>query len=142
MLLDDNVVTDREAKAGAFSGRLCRKERIEHLFSHLGWDARLVIPNRDFHSISKASCRGRKGWLIGIAIDLAFGALSLGKTVRDQVEKYPRDVLWKHIGLASSRIKRSLQGDVKALLFGTHAVIGEIEAFLDQRIDINDSVFP
>src|SRR5262245_43252394 len=26
MLLDDNVVTDREAKAGAFSGRLCRKE--------------------------------------------------------------------------------------------------------------------
>jgi hypothetical protein len=70
MLLDDNVVTDREAKAGAFSGRLGRKERIEHLFSHLGWDARPVIPNRDFHAISKASCRGRKGWLIDIAIDL------------------------------------------------------------------------
>ena len=72
MLLDDNVVTDRQAKAGAFSGRLGGKERIEHLFSDLGWYAGPVIPNTDFHTISKASCRGRKGWLIDIAIGLAF----------------------------------------------------------------------
>ena len=29
MLLDDDVVTDREAEPGAFSGRLRREERIE-----------------------------------------------------------------------------------------------------------------
>src|SRR5262249_42213026 len=56
------------------------------------------------------------------------------KTVRDQVEKYPRDVLGKYIGLASSRIKKSLQCDVEALLFGARPVPGEIEAFLDEAL--------
>ena len=43
MLLDDDVVTNGEAKARAFSGRFGRKERIEHLFLHVGRNARAIV---------------------------------------------------------------------------------------------------
>ena len=46
MLLDDDVVTDRQAKTGAFPGRFGGEERIEHLFLHLGRNAGAVITNR------------------------------------------------------------------------------------------------
>ena len=36
MLLDDDVVTNGQAKSGPFTGRLCRKERVEQLLFHLG----------------------------------------------------------------------------------------------------------
>src|ERR1700752_4181964 len=36
MLLDDDVVTDRKAKARSFPGGLWSEERIEHLFLHVG----------------------------------------------------------------------------------------------------------
>jgi hypothetical protein len=31
MLLDDDIVTDGQAKPGSFTGRLCRKERLNSL---------------------------------------------------------------------------------------------------------------
>src|SRR6266851_2264102 len=56
MLFHDDVVAHRKAKTGAFAGRLGRKERIEHLFLHLGRDADTVITNADFHRIPEISC--------------------------------------------------------------------------------------
>ena len=51
MLLDDDIVADGEAKAGAFSSGLGREERIEYLFLHLGRNTNAVISNADFHAI-------------------------------------------------------------------------------------------
>ena len=45
MLLDDDVVTDREAKAGALSGWFGREEGIEHLLLYIGRNAGAVITN-------------------------------------------------------------------------------------------------
>ena len=42
MLLDDDVMTDREAKTGALASRLGRKEGIEHLFLYLGGNAEVT----------------------------------------------------------------------------------------------------
>ena len=53
MLLDDDIMADGQAKAGAFSGRLGREERIEHLLLHLGRDAGAVVANPDFHTVAK-----------------------------------------------------------------------------------------
>ena len=53
MLLDDDVVTDREAEPGAFSGRLRREERIEDLLFHLGWNAGAVVADPDLHAVAK-----------------------------------------------------------------------------------------
>ena len=53
MLLHDDVVSDGEAKASAFPGRLGREEGIEHLFLHLSRDARAVIANRDLYAVAE-----------------------------------------------------------------------------------------
>src|SRR5215471_1961288 len=102
MLLHNDVVTDGEAEPGSFSSRLRCEERVEHLFFYFRWNTRAVIPNPDFHTLAKASCRGHQGWFIAIAIAIA---ISLGftlccriKAVRDQVQKYPSDILRKHVG--------------------------------------------
>ena len=70
MLPDDDVVTDGEAKTSAFSGRLGREERIEHLFFHVRRDAGAVVANPDFYTIAKVFGRGRESRLVVSAINL------------------------------------------------------------------------
>ena len=105
MLLHNDVVTDGEPEPGSFSGRLRCEERVEHLFFYVRWNTRAVIPNPDFHTIAKASCRGDQGWFITIAISLGSTPCCRIKAVRDQVQKHPRDVLRKHVGLSSGRVQ-------------------------------------
>src|SRR5262249_40351236 len=142
MLFHDDVVTDGEPKPGSFSGRLRCEERVEYLFFYVRWDAGAVIPNPDFYAIAKASCRGHQGWFIAIVFSLGSTPGCRIKAVRDQVQKHPRDILRKYVGLPSGRVERLLHGDVEALFLSSSTVIGEIEAFFDQDVDINDSVLP
>src|SRR5262245_14625076 len=141
MLLHNDVVTDGEPKPGSFPGRLRCEERVEDLFFYFRWDTRAVIPNPDFHTIAETLCRGHKGWFIAIANSLGSTLCCRIKAVRDQVQKHPRDILRKYVGLPSGRVERPLHGDVEALFLSSRTVIGEIEAFFDQGIDINDPVF-
>src|SRR4029450_4166670 len=105
MLLHNDVVTDREPEPGSFSGRLGCEERVEHLFFHVWWNTGAVVPNPDFHTIAKASCRGRQGWFIAIAISLSFTLCRGVKSVGDQIEQDSCDVLREDIGLASGRVQ-------------------------------------
>src|SRR5262249_6742247 len=52
----------------------------------------------------------------------------------------PGDVLREDISFAGSRIKRPLQRDIEALFLRPRPVPGEIEAFLDEGIDIDNPV--
>src|SRR5215475_1527259 len=105
MLLDNDVVTDGEPKPGSFSGRLRCEERVEHFFFYFRWDTRAIIANPDFYPIAKASCRGHQGWFIAIAICLGSTPCYRIKTVRDQIQKNPRDILRKYVGLPSGRVE-------------------------------------
>src|SRR4030095_641422 len=105
MLLHYDVVTDGETKPGAFSGRLRCEERIEHFFFHVRWDAGAVVANPDFHTIAKTSRRGYQGWSIAIAISLGFTLCCRIKAIRDQVQKHPREILRKCVGLASGWVE-------------------------------------
>ena len=140
MLLDDDVVADREAKPGTFSGRLGREERIEHLLLHLGRNAGAVVADPDFHAVAKVLGRGGKGRLVVAAIGFCFALGRRIKAIGNQIEQNPRDVLREHIDLAGGRIEGPLQGDVEALLLGPRAVVGEIEALLDEGVDIDRPV--
>ena len=68
MLLDNDVVADGKAKASAFSTRLGREERIEHLFFHVRRNTSTVIADPDFHTIAEIFGRGSKGRLAVVAI--------------------------------------------------------------------------
>jgi hypothetical protein len=72
MLLDDDVVTDREAKPGPFSGRLGREERVKHLLLHLGRNASAVVADPDFDAVAKVFGRGSKSWLVIASIRFRF----------------------------------------------------------------------
>src|SRR5215471_13223718 len=104
MLLDDDVVANGKAKARALSGGLGREEWVEHLFLHVGRDAGAVVADRDFDSITEVSSDCRESGLIATAVSLrpAFGRSV--KTIGNQIEQNPRDVLRKDIGLTGSRI--------------------------------------
>ena len=78
VLLDDDVVTDGQPKAGAFSGRLCREERIEHLLLHIRRDASAIVPDRYFNTVPEAPGPGGKRWLVITAICFRF---ALGRRV-------------------------------------------------------------
>src|SRR5512132_3217431 len=105
MLLDDDIVTDGEPKPGTFSGRFRCEERVEHLFFHVRWNTAAVVPNLDFNTVPKTPCRSHKGWLITIATGLGCTLCCRIKAVRDQVQKHPRDVLRKYVGLASGWVE-------------------------------------
>src|SRR5215831_6262596 len=105
MLLHNDVVADGEPEPRSFSGRLRCEERVEHLFFYFRWDTRAVIPNPDFHTIAKASCRGDHGRFVAIPISLGSTLCCRIKAVRDKVQKYPRDILRKHVGLPSGRVE-------------------------------------
>ena len=70
MLLNNDVVADGEAKAGAFSRRLSCEERLEHLFFHLRRHTGAVVADSDFHTISEVFGPGRKSRLVVTTVGL------------------------------------------------------------------------
>jgi hypothetical protein len=79
MLLDDDVVADREAKPGAFASWLGCEERVEQFVFHLGRNAGAVVANPDLDAIPEALGRGSKRWLVVAAICFRF---ALGRRVK------------------------------------------------------------
>ena len=140
MLLDDDVVTNGQAKPSPFTGRLGRKERVEQLLLHLGRNAGAVVANPDFDAVAEVLGRGSKRRLVVASIRLGFALRRRVEAVGDQVEQRPRDLLREQIDLTGGRVKGPLQGDIEALLLGPRPVIGEIEALLDQGVDIDRPV--
>jgi hypothetical protein len=83
MLLDNNIVTDREAKSGALAGWLGREEGIEHFFLYFRQNANTIVPNPDLHAVTEAFGRSPNGRLEPVT------AQSLGsrvEAVRDQIQ--------------------------------------------------------
>ena len=64
MLLDDDVVTDGQAKPSPFTGRLCREERVEQLLLDLGRYAGAVVADSYFDPVAKVLGRGSQCGLV------------------------------------------------------------------------------
>src|SRR5262245_11676682 len=105
MLLHNDVVTDREPKPGSFSGRLRCEEGVEYLLFHFRWNTGAVVADPNFHAVAKAFGRGNQGWFVAIAISLGSPLFCRIKAVRDQVQKHPREILRKYVGLPSGRVE-------------------------------------
>src|SRR6516164_9820544 len=137
MLLHDDVVGDRQAKASTLARGFCCEEGVEHLFPYFGRNAEAVVANPDLNLVAQVLCRHHKGWLIDFAAGLLF-ALGRGiKAVRYQVQESPCDLLRVHIDLTGGRIKEPLDIDLEALLLSAGTMICEIEALLDESVRIN-----
>ena len=126
MLLDDDVVADREAESGTLARGLGGEKRIEHLFPHLGRNTTAVVANLDFDAVTEIFRRSRERGLVAIGPILCFALCRSIEAVGNEVEEYPRDLLWKEVSLPRRRVERALQRDVESLFLGTSAVIGQV----------------
>src|SRR6202040_2888521 len=72
VLLDDDVVTDGQAKPSAFTGGLRRKERAKQLLLHLGRNAGAVVAYPDFDLVTEVLGRRRQRRLVVASIRLGF----------------------------------------------------------------------
>src|SRR5258708_12609473 len=84
MLLDDNVVAQRETKTRSFAGGLRRKEGIEHLFLHLGRNASAGVTDPDLHAVAKVFVPGREGGHITIPFHLPIPPRPPATTLQNQ----------------------------------------------------------
>src|ERR1700682_4457924 len=139
MLLNDDIVTQRKAEAGSLAGGFCRKERIEHLFLHCGRNSGAVVADSNFDAVTEVLGRDSEGGLVA-SIRFRFALRRRVEAIRDQVKQHPRNLLREKIDLARGRIKGTLQGDIESLFLGPRSVIGQIEALLDDSIDIDRPV--
>src|SRR5262245_48569694 len=130
-------MADGKAQAGALARRFRGEEWVEHLLFHIGRNARAVVPDPDFNSVAETFRRSGQDRLVTIAARFRLAFRCRIKTVRDHVEEGARDVLRKDFGLARRRIKRALDGDFEALLLCPRTVPGEVQDFLDYRIDVD-----
>ena len=94
----------------------------------------------DLHPIAEVYCRGRKRRLVIRVTGLAFAFCRRIKPIRNYVKKDPAYILREQVHFTCGRIERSRKRDFETLLFRPGTVIGEIEAFLDQSIDIHRSM--
>jgi hypothetical protein len=116
MLLRNDVVADREAKAGALAGRLGGEERLEQLVSDLRGDAGAIVANPDLDGIfGLAGRHGEDGTERPVAI--LFGALVGGvKAVAKEVEKDAGDLLRGQFDRFEARRVIAFEGDVEVLV--------------------------
>src|SRR5262249_35302420 len=70
MLLDDDVVRDRESKSGTLAGRLCREEWVKHLLFHLSRNTGPIITDPDFDAVAEISGSGDENRLVVAALHL------------------------------------------------------------------------
>src|SRR5262245_20231839 len=105
MLLDDDIVTDGEAKPCPLARRLCCEERIEHLVLHLGRNAGPIVANADLDAVPEIPGGRSEGWLIAIVARLILAFCCRIEAVRNQVQQDPRDFLWEKVNLAGGWIE-------------------------------------
>ena len=84
--------------------------------------------------------RCRQGGFVVAAVRLCAALSRCVKSIGNQIQQNPCNVLWENIDFAGVAIKSPFQLDIEALLLSARPVIGEVEAFLDERIDIDRPV--
>src|SRR6476619_7242198 len=119
---------------------LGRKEGIEQLFLRLRRNADAVIADSDFDAVAEVLGRGGKRWLVVASLRLGFALRGGVEAVGNEVEERPRNLLWEQIDLSGGRVKGPFKGDSEALLLSPRPVIGEIEALIDQGVNIDRPV--
>ena len=70
MLLDDDVVTNGQAQSSPFTGRFCRKERVEQLLLHLRGIPAPSKSELDFDAVAEALGRRSQRRLVVASIRL------------------------------------------------------------------------
>jgi len=139
VLFHHDVVAHGEPEPGPFAGRLRREERIENLLLDVRRNARPIVADADFNPVAQISCDRLQPRFKAPA----GGGSALGcgvKPVRDQVQQDPRDLLRVDVGNSDGGIEIALERDVETLFLCAGAMVGKVEALVDDRVDLKGPV--
>jgi len=136
MLLGHNVPADREAEPGAFAGWFGGKERLEQFVPDLGRDAGAVVTHPDFDRFAKVAGSHSEHCGLAASPGPVFHRRRV-KAVAQKVQKNPRHLLRHQLNRRQRAVEIPLQRYVKLVVPGAGPVIGEIERFVDQSVQIN-----
>jgi len=135
VLLRYDVVAYREPESSAFSGRFRSNERLEQFIADLRRDPRAVVTNPDHDLVTQIARRDSQHGTIPIG---SFPVALVGgvEAVADEVEEHAGDLLRHDINGCEIAVEVVLQCDVKVRILRTGSVIGEVESFLGERVEI------
>src|SRR6516162_11747194 len=124
-----------QPEPGAFAGGFRCEKRVENLIPDFRWNARTIVADADLYLFAEISCHYLQ---LGFeAIAGCHGALGCRvKSVRDQVQEYPGDLLRVNIRNSGRRIEIALQRDVETLLLCAGSMVGEVQTLVDDRVDL------
>jgi hypothetical protein len=102
MLLDDDVVTNREPKPGALAGRFRRKKWIKHLIFHVSRNTAAIVANPNLNVVAEVLGRGSENGFLTTPFLLRFALRRRVKAIRNQIQKRPRNLPWKQPAAGSN----------------------------------------
>ena len=96
-----------------------------------------VVAHPDLDRLAEIARGHRQDGFERSVARLALALVGGVEAVAEQVEEHARHVLRRQLDRRDVLAVGALQGDVEVLILGAGAMIGEIERFLDERVDVD-----
>src|ERR1700722_4283503 len=126
MLLRDDVVGDRQAEARALAGWLGGEERLEQFIPDLGRYAGAVVSYANLGRVTEIAGGDPQRGIEPRFRATACTPIGRVKSVAEDVQEYPRDVLRVHLDRRNAFAKVPLQRNTETLILRAGSVIGEV----------------
>src|SRR5215470_6369443 len=135
VLLGDDLVAYRQAKPRTFAGRLGCEEGLEQFLAAFRSNANAVVTHPDLDAFAElAGYDLKQGAESAIVLAAALGDRI--ETVADEVKEHAAHILRHDLDRREIAVEVELQSDLEILVLCSGAMIGEVQALLDECIQI------
>src|SRR5215471_17408110 len=138
VLLRDDLVADRQPKPGALAGRLGREERLEQLVPVFRRNTDAIVTHPDLDALAELAGRDLQCWAVS-SVALAAPLVGGIEAVADEVEEHASQLLRHDVNRREIAVEVVLQRDVEVRILRTGPVIGKVQGFLGERVQISRS---
>src|SRR5262249_53539378 len=118
------------------SGRLGCEEGLEQFLAVFGRNADAIVAHPDLDTFAELAGRdleGRAETAVALTAALAGGI----ETIAYEVQEYANQLLGHDVHRREIAVEVALQRDIEALVLRTGTVIGEVQGFFDERVQIS-----
>src|SRR6266852_866613 len=141
VLLGDGLVAYRQAKSRTFAGWLGCEEGLEQFLAVLMRNANAVVTDPDLDAFAELAGRDLQGGAES-TVTLA-AALGNGiETVTYEVEEHAAHILRHDLNRSEIAVEVELPRDLEVLVLRSGAMIGKVQALLDERVQIGNLPIP
>src|SRR6516225_8173790 len=135
MLLGYDVVTYRQSKPGALAGRLGREERLEQLVPVFRRNADTIVTHPDLDAFAELAGRDLQCRAVS-SVALAAPLIGGIEAIAYEIEEYASQLLRHDVNRCELAVEVVLQRDVEVRILRTGPVIGKVQGFLGERVQI------